>query len=189
MRDVLIVLLIALIIVVGGWKFWSYQQNLDGDNLAPNTTDESATAEATITNESVVDVSTEPSDVVGGNEVKIVSPETTVATQTITIAGVKISDQKAGSAVIVSEVALPATGWIAIRDYKDGKMGNTLGAKLLNKGTVSNVAVDLLRAMISGNSYVAVPLKDNGDGLYKGVDDVPFNDAGGKPIMTVFKAN
>jgi hypothetical protein len=202
MRDVLIVLLIALIIVVGGWKFWSYQQSLNGENVAPSADDSLATEGTSTESGAATDNSSAAEDVVGSAEqpitsssssqiINIISPKPEVNTETSAGVGasVSVSDQNAGDKVEVKEVVLPAAGWVVIRDYKDGKMGNTLGAKLLDAGTSSDVVVELLRKTVSGSSYLAVPLKDNGDGVYKGADDLPFNDASGKPVMTVFKAN
>jgi hypothetical protein len=191
MRDVLIVLLIAVIIVVGGWKFWNYQQNLNGENVITTTEETATTTDSTTTdNGTTLDVTNVTTDTSStSNPVIKIVPQTTKTDTVSNVASVSVSDQKAGTSVSVTEIALPASGWIAIRDYANGKMGNTLGAKLLSKGTQTNVVVELLRPMVAGNSYVAVPLKDNGDGLYKGTDDVPFNGADGKPVMTLFKAN
>jgi hypothetical protein len=180
MRDVLIVLLVALIIVVGGWKFWNYQKGMNVENETATTTSETVNSDAANPANTEINL--------GEEEDQPALP----AAETVQIAGasasVKVSDQKAGNTVNVSEVVLPQAGWVAIRDFKDGKMGNTLGAKLMPAGTTSCV-VELLRPTIAGNTYIVVPLKDNGDGVYKGADDLPFTDASNNPVSVTFKAN
>lgn len=163
MRDTIIVLLVALIIVVGGWKFLNYQNSLSTEPANTNTEDNL---------EVKLETASTTSEVVPSAD-KASTATAAIANVVDTVAVKVASDTKAGSAVTIASVTLPASGWVAIRDYQNEKMGNTLGAKLFAAGTSSGT-IELLRPLVSGSTYVAVPLKDNGDGAYKGSDDLPF---------------
>ena len=76
-------------------------------------------------------------------------------------------DQTAGETVTVSGATLAETGWVAIREANNGRMGNVLGAALREAGSYSDVRFDLLRAMEPGETYYAVVYRDNGDGEFQ----------------------
>ena len=73
-----------------------------------------------------------------------------------------MSPQPAGASVAVSKAIVSAPTWVVVYENKEGKPGNALGAALFfpekQAGTVS-----LLRATVSGKSYLAVRQVDNGD--------------------------
>ena len=64
----------------------------------------------------------------------------------------------AGTSVAVTVTEYPATdGWVAIRDYTDGALGNVLGASRYSQGDGKYPAkVDLFRATEAGKSYAVV---------------------------------
>lgn len=102
---------------------------------------------------------------------------------------IEISEQEAGSSVVVDKVTLSESGWVAVREMRDGMMGNILGAKRIqNPGTISRVSVPLLRPTLSGETYTVVIYRDDGD------RDFDFNfDAlvvrGGDPVSATFQTN
>ena len=58
------------------------------------------------------------------------------------------------------------SGWVAVREDRDGVFGNILGAQYLPAGTYTNVTVDLLRGTEPGKIYYAVLYKDDGDKVF-----------------------
>ncbi|OGG58956.1 hypothetical protein A3C89_03665 [Candidatus Kaiserbacteria bacterium RIFCSPHIGHO2_02_FULL_50_50] len=67
-------------------------------------------------------------------------------------------DVTAGTSVAVTVTEYPATdGWVAIRDYTDGALGNVLGASRYSQSDGRYPAkVDLFRATEAGKSYAVV---------------------------------
>jgi len=72
---------------------------------------------------------------------------------------ITVSDQPAGSFVVVKSVTLAQPGWVAIRDAA----GKTLGAGYFAAGTQTAVQVPLLRNTTSGEKYQALIYADDGD--------------------------
>lgn len=98
-----------------------------------------------------------------------------------------MGDQTPGKKVVVGQTNFSKPMWVAIHDYEGGKIGNTLGAALFDKGKRSG-SIELLRATVNGKTYAAVVHTD--DGNYKQYDykkDTPLTDAG-KPVMVTFTA-
>ncbi len=101
-------------------------------------------------------------------------------------ARVDIVNQEAGSYVRVSNVILEHSGWVAIHEDLNGKLGNVLGAYLFPEG-VSRGSVELLRDTTPGNIYYAVLYSDNGDRAFElGVDSILI-DKDQQPIMATFE--
>lgn len=86
---------------------------------------------------------------------------------------IKMSDVPAGDTVTVPWVSFDAPGWVAIREKgTNGQtFGTTLGATLVDKGTHTNVIVELLRPVLSGGTYFVVLHTDNGDYKYARATD------------------
>jgi len=78
----------------------------------------------------------------------------------------KAVDQKAGVAVTVSEINIPTTSWVAIREDKNGELSWILGARKLPTGVHKDVYVPLQRATVSGKLYHVVIYEDDGDNLF-----------------------
>jgi hypothetical protein len=100
---------------------------------------------------------------------------------------VEVSDQPAGRAVMVKRISLEKTSWIAVRDFKDGKIGNVLGASRKEKGTMQDVIIDLLRSTEPGQQYAVVIFTDNGDGAFSTKTDTPVL-SGSEPYRVTFSA-
>jgi hypothetical protein len=99
--------------------------------------------------------------------------------------GLVVSDQPAGTEVLVSGFSFDAPQWVAIYDDRGGKPGWILGAKRFLPGDSSGI-VPLLRATVSGETYYAVVHGDDGDLEFDKVKDpAPAPDSA---LMVTFKA-
>ncbi len=79
---------------------------------------------------------------------------------------VAVSDQAAGSAVIVDSVTVPPPGvWVAVRETGGDTLGNVLGAMRVG-GPRMNVSVPLLRATEPGHTYAVQLYRDDNNGLF-----------------------
>ena len=102
---------------------------------------------------------------------------------------ISVDDQSAGSEVIVREVTLNETGWVAVREMINGEMGNILGAtRIKEAGTSTDVSVKVLRPTVSGQDYAIVIYRDDGD------EDFDFNFdslvvSGSEPVSATFQVN
>jgi hypothetical protein len=77
---------------------------------------------------------------------------------------ITVTDQAAGTKVALGALTFPTkSGWVVVRDYKDGVAGNVLGAALFDteKG-LTPTAVELMRATVSGNTYQVVFFNNEG---------------------------
>lgn len=102
---------------------------------------------------------------------------------------ISVANQPAGKAVVVQKATLPSVHWLAVRDMNaDGSVGNILGAKRVDKGEVSSVVIDLLRATEPGKKYAVVAFTDNGDTSFDSKVDKAVLDANGKPVVFSFSA-
>ena len=91
---------------------------------------------------------------------------------------VRISNQPAGRAVVVSEVTLPSLGWVVVHEVlPDGALGNALGASRREAGSHTNVIVDLLRGTEPSRTYAVVLYEDNGDKAFDLKADSPISGA------------
>ncbi len=88
--------------------------------------------------------------------------------------GLSVSDQAAARTVLISGLQTAETGWVAVYDEKDGAPFWILGAQKINPSD-KQVTVDLLRpeGMISGKTYFAAILFENGDGVFNRLTDLP----------------
>lgn len=97
-----------------------------------------------------------------------------------------INDQAAGDAVVLGTTTYPTeSGWIVVRDFTDGNLGNILGAARysLDEG-LTPTAVRLLRNTETGSSYQVMFYSESGDKKFSTADDKAID--GG---ATTFKAN
>ncbi|MEK7208200.1 MAG: hypothetical protein AAB699_01470 [Patescibacteria group bacterium] len=87
-------------------------------------------------------------------------------------AAVLATNQSAGSAVIVSQVVSAEPVWVAVREERNGGVGNILGARKVAAGTSGNVVVELLRPTKAGARYLVVLHEDAGDPAFNYREDV-----------------
>lgn len=76
---------------------------------------------------------------------------------------ITVDDQIAGTAVHIRSARVDEPTWIAIREDRNGALGNILGAQWLPEGTHENFDVELLRGIIPDGVYYAVLYRDDGD--------------------------
>jgi hypothetical protein len=83
-----------------------------------------------------------------------------------------VKDQPAGDRVEVEAMDAMETLWVAVREEKDGKVGNILGAQKVFVGSAQKVIVELLRPTISGGAYRVVLYREVGDPAFNYREDV-----------------
>src|SRR6185369_333337 len=96
-----------------------------------------------------------------------------------------MSEQKAGSSVVVDEVSLQKPGYVVLHEDTAGKPGKiVVHSGLLAAGTKQDLVIRL--ATKSGTNYFAMLHSDNGDGKFDETKDLPINGANAMPIMVMF---
>lgn len=128
--------------------------------------------------------------VLDGSDVTTPSKDVTTHVEPITVPdtnAIAVDTQKAGDRVEVTMVTFSQTGWVAIHEDRDGKLGNVLGAARFEPG-IHLGSVELLRPTESGKTYYAVLYADNGDRMFDLKTDAPMQ-TGGTPIQVTFKVN
>jgi len=98
---------------------------------------------------------------------------------------ISVSDQAAGNTVELDSAVFPNDeGWIGVRDYSNGNLGNILGVARFSKeqGLIpSNVS--LVRSTVSGETYAVVFFTESGDREFSLADDVQIDS-----VMETFTA-
>ena len=112
----------------------------------------------------------------------------TTSLDTMTPTDVVVTDQPAGSLVVVSRVTLAKVGWVAVQEVKDGAVSNALGASLRDVGTSSDVDIILLRPMHAGVQYAVVLYVDDGNHIFERKVDKPLIDTAGAIVQSRFMA-
>ena len=82
--------------------------------------------------------------------------------------------------------------WVVIYEDHAGTPGNALGAELFlpqSQGTPQDGTVELLRATLPGQTYLAGELLDSGDKIFSLQSDKPVRDAEGNPILVQFSTH
>lgn len=106
---------------------------------------------------------------------EVAAPALTVGEGKVTVA-----EQAAGSFVTLASATYPvAEGWIGVRDYADGKLGNILGVSRFSQAQgLVPTGVTLQRPTVAGKEYAVVVFTENGDRA--------FNLANDKQLDSVF---
>lgn len=92
-----------------------------------------------------------------------------------------VGDQFPGGVVYVSQVDLPAGGWVVIRRDDKGQPGAVIGAGYFDPNTrVGNI--DLVETTVEGRLYHAALYADNGDNRFSLTDDVQLLNQKNQPI-------
>jgi hypothetical protein len=97
-----------------------------------------------------------------------------------------VSDQAAGSVVVIDSLTLKAPGWVAIHDDVNGMPGKILGARLFDKGTTKG-EIELLRKTVPGTSYIVMVHGSDGDTTFSSKTDKPLTDDKGEMVTVTFK--
>ena len=101
---------------------------------------------------------------------------------------VAVSNQPAGTEVIITNLVMPKDGWVAIHEDLNGVPGSILGAHRYDAGTVQNADISLLRGTQAGMKYYAVLHEDDGDRAFDPHVDMPMQGLGGELISATFTA-
>ena len=163
-------------LLIGGLLVWVFSTN-----------PEAATApSASETDPIEVEVSETDTDTT--SEAVDVDATTTEEVNTVEVGegSIDITDQKAGMSVTIDGAIFPVTnGWIAVRPYNDGKLGNILGAARFSQeqGLAPN-SVPLLSPTISDREYAVVFYSDDGNQEFNLDGDAQLD-----VVMETFTAN
>ncbi len=123
--------------------------------------------------------------ILGGDSVPVMQDEETSAATDVLV---EVTNQAAGTRVIVDEVKADAVSWVAIRDWSAGGFGNILGAKRVDAGASSLATVELLRGTQAGRTYAAVLYRDDGDRVFNHKLD-RLLETNGRVVAAVFDVN
>ena len=88
-----------------------------------------------------------------------------------------MTPQSPGTSVSVEKAIVASPTWVVVYENNNGKLGNALGAGLFFPEKQSGT-VELLRATMSGKSYLAVKQVDNGDRKFSLKDDQFLSEGG-----------
>jgi hypothetical protein len=102
-------------------------------------------------------------------------------------ARLRVDDQLAGAVVHVASVSPLGVQWVAIYDDRGGKPGWILGARRVSPSD-TEITVELLRSTLSGGTYYAALLNDDGDGVFDLRKDLPASSDEGMSVVR-FLAN
>lgn len=84
-----------------------------------------------------------------------------------------VDDQAAGKTVTLGKTTYPDTnGWIVVRDYANGVVGNILGAaRYSTTEGLTPTKVTLLRSTVEGKTYKVMFHSENGDKKFSSATD------------------
>lgn len=115
-------------------------------------------------------------------------PDETAVPKTGTDAAtLSVAAQTAGMEARVAKVMLKTAGWVVVHEIDGGHVLNALGARRLDVGTHTNVAVELLRTTDPGHDYAVILYADNGNKEFEIRGDLPLIDSSGNPLMQIFR--
>ncbi len=86
--------------------------------------------------------------------------------------GLAVADQTAGIAVNVTGLTITGKKWIGVYDDRSGAPGWIMGAARVHEGDTIG-KVELLRTTVTGSTYYAVILNDDGDEIFNRLSDLP----------------
>lgn len=90
-----------------------------------------------------------------------------------------VADQKSGVSVTISEVNVPTTSWIAVREDNNGELSWILGARKIVSGVHKNLALPLQRTTMPDRLYHVVVYEDDGDGMFDYKSDTLVSNSNG----------
>ncbi|MDO8594305.1 MAG: hypothetical protein Q7R93_02200 [bacterium] len=156
-------LIIGLIVGFLAGAFW---QNRRADGVVSSDTAAAAALAKTDDTEKTDSKDSEKETVT----LKVAS--STKATSSGVTGSLVVQDQIAGSEAVVSSLDAGEIVWVAVREVKDGKLGNILGAQKVFVGDDQRVSIELLRSTVAGETYRVVVYKDIGTPAFNYREDV-----------------
>ena len=100
-------------------------------------------------------------------------------------ATVTVNDQFPGQIVYLSDLSLPAGGWVVIHEDGGGAPGAVIGQNYFSKSDRVGV-INLNQTTINGRRYWAMVHADNGDGIFDPAVDLPVQNTTGENVMVGF---
>ena len=98
-----------------------------------------------------------------------------------------VPEQQPGEVVIVSLVQLADPGFVVIRDELFSEPGVIVGVSdILPTGESREVEIPTSRAATTDATLYAALYIDDGDGMFRQIDDAQVADADGRPAVTRF---
>lgn len=96
-----------------------------------------------------------------------------------------VSTQNAGLQVAVSSLSVSQPTWVVVFDNNNGTPGNALGAAMFFPGDKVG-SIELLRATVSGKTYLVGEYVDDGDHLFSKQKDMQVSGVTGSPMLVEF---
>lgn len=96
------------------------------------------------------------------------------------VANLLVNDQPASDRVGIASLDAKETLWVAVREEKNGALGNILGAQKIFIGDKQAAIVELLRPTVSGGAYRVVFYRDIGDPAFNYREDTIVEGVEGK---------
>jgi hypothetical protein len=156
-------------LLIGGLLVWVFSSTPEDRNVAENdngTTTEDAGNNSNVSGSDVNQPATSTEDDEDGGDIEV-------------------ADQPAGNRVLLGTTKFPKSGWIVVRDYRDGMPGRILGAARFNieEGLLPK-EIPLVRNTTSGSTYQVLFYTNEGGNGFSTAEDKPMDD-----FSTTFKAN
>lgn len=107
----------------------------------------------------------------------VTGSETATAISTLVV-----PEQVAGNQVTLQGLDATEVMWVAVREEKNGILGNILGASKVFVGNDQRITVELLRPTVSGNSYRVVLYRDVGTPDFNHKEDALISNREGRFI-------
>lgn len=148
--------LIVVGIVVGILAAWAYSAMRSPDTETASTTSTSTSQTSNTASTGTQSATSTSSGLAAGSD-----PSLTV-----------MSPQKPGTSVAIYKAIVSSPTWVVVYENNNGKPGNALGAALFFPDRQAGT-VELLRATVSGKSYLLAKQTDNGDRKFSLKND-PF---------------
>lgn len=159
-------------LLIGGLLVWVFSASPESEVTETDSDNETTTEQTTSTDtEDDTPASENGGSDKGGDETPTNGNE---PSQTTGEGDISVSDQGAGSVVVLDSVTFPTNnGWVVVRDYVDGTPGNILGAARYSLEVgLEPSSVNLLRSTEAGSTYQIVFYSENGDRVFDLDDDV-----------------
>lgn len=96
------------------------------------------------------------------------------------VANLLVKDQPASDRVGIASLDAKETLWVAVREEKNGALGNILGVRKVPAGNGQATIVELLRPTVSGGAYRVVFYRDVGDPAFNYREDTIVEGVEGK---------